>query len=318
MVLMNSTMVPGARRTSAPGESPPTAIVAQVPSEGFAVSSARRAEKLTLIDGTRVTLDRGTSFDVVQQTAQAVVCDLANGAATVEVIPNRPRSFTLRAGDVTVAVIGTLFRVERSGEQTRVSVEHGQVSVTWAGGSQQLRAGERGIFPPSSATDAVPQRESEQAGKASDQKWKQLAQAGDYKAAYQAFQGQSQPLQRVDELMLAADSARLSGHATEAIPHLTRVYREFPRDAQAPLAAFTLGRILADQLGQPMQAAEAFRAARGLSATGPLASDAMAREVECLTQAGNASQARDVAGRYLKLFPQGRHRAQMQKMVTQD
>jgi transmembrane sensor len=206
-----------------------------------------------------------------------------------------------------------VFRVEREGELTHVSVERGHVGVTWPGGNQELRAGQQGTFPPATATDSPAPR-----GSALGQTWTQLAKAGDYKAAYQAFQTQSQPLTGPEELMLAADSARLSGHAAEAIPHLSRVYRDFPRDAQAPLAAFTLGRILADQLGRPSQAAEAFRAARGLSATGPLASDAMAREVECLVQAGNGSQAREVAGSYLKLFPRGRHRAQMQKLADQD
>lgn len=314
-LLVNSASVPSARQAS-------TSTVAQPMATPMPSASVRslpvQGEQLTLVDGTRVTLDRGASFDVVQQTAQAVLCDLASGAATVEVIPNRPRRFTLRAGDVTVAVIGTVFRVERSAEQTQVAVERGHVSVSWAGGSQELRAGERGTFPPSSASDSVPPSDSDEPSRAGDRSWKQLAKAGDYNAAYRAFQQQSQPLQRVEELMLAADSARLSGHAAEAIPHLSRVYREFSRDAQAPLAAFTVGRILADQLGRPMQAAEAFRTARALSSSGPLASDAMAREVECLGQAGNANQARDVASRYLQLFPQGRHRPQMQKLAKQD
>jgi transmembrane sensor len=316
-LLVNSASVPSARQASTSAVRQPIPMATPVPSaEGRSVPAP--GEQLTLVDGTRVTLDRGATFDVVQQTAQAVLCDLASGAATVEVIPNRPRSFTLRAGDVTVAVIGTVFRVERSAEQTQVAVERGHVSVSWAGGSQELRAGERGTFPPSSASDSVPPSDSDEPSRAGDRSWKQLAKAGDYNAAYRAFQQQSQPLQRVEELMLAADSARLSGHATEAIPHLSRVYREFPRDVQAPLAAFTVGRILADQLGRPMQAAEAFRAARALSSSGPLAGDAMAREVECLVQAGNVNQARDVAGRYLKLFPQGRHRPQMQKLAKQD
>jgi len=49
-------------------------------------------------------------------------------------------------------------------------------------------------------------------------------------------------------------------------------------------AAFTLGRVLLDELGRPSEAVDAFPLAR--SSGGPLAEDALAREVEALSRAG--------------------------------
>ena len=63
-----------------------------------------------------------------------------------------------------------------------------------------------------------------------------------------------------EDLMLAADAARLSNHPEQAVGYLRRVTSEHARDSRAPLSAFTLGRVLLSQLSRPGEAAEAFRA----------------------------------------------------------
>jgi transmembrane sensor len=74
----------------------------------------------------------------------------------------------------------------------------------------------------------------------------------------------------------------------------------------APLAAFTLGRVYLDRLGQPDKAAESFDLARRLAPSGSLAQDALAREVEALHKGGNAQKAYVQAREYLRLYPNGR------------
>lgn len=106
--------------------------------------------------------------------------------------------------------------------------------------------------------------------------------------------------------MLASDVARLSGHASDAVDPLRRVMRDHASDPRAPLGAFTLGRVLLDELGRPAEAATAFARARSLAPGGPLEEDALAREVEAWSRAGDTNKAREAADLYLATFPSGR------------
>jgi transmembrane sensor len=109
-----------------------------------------------------------------------------------------------------------------------------------------------------------------------------------------------------DELLLAADVARLAGHPEKAVPFLKRVVDEHPREFCAQLAAFSLGKIELDSLGQPEVAARDFAQARGLAPHGGLAQDALAREVEAWARAGARDRARTRAQEYVRLYPDGR------------
>ena len=106
------------------------------------------------------------------------------------------------------------------------------------------------------------------------------------------------------DLLLAADAARLSGHPSEAVPYLERVLRGHASDPRARLAAFTLGRVLLDELGRPREAVDAFAFAR--SSGGPLAEDALARQVEAVSRAGDVTRSRELARLYQRLYPNGR------------
>ena len=109
----------------------------------------------------------------------------------------------------------------------------------------------------------------------------------------------------VEALMRSADAARRAGHPAQAIPYLRRLLRDHPGDARAPLAAFTLGRILLAELGQPTEAADAFALARRLAPRGPMASHALAREVEAAARSGDAARARRLAETYVAHYPAG-------------
>jgi transmembrane sensor len=122
--------------------------------------------------------------------------------------------------------------------------------------------------------------------------------------------------QSAEELMLAADSARLSGHADEALRFLRRVTQEHGGDSRAPISAFTQGRLLLSQLGRPGEAAEAFALARKLRPSGSLAEDALAREAEARAAAGSSGRARTLATDYLARYPKGKHAATMQRLAT--
>jgi TolA-binding protein len=135
--------------------------------------------------------------------------------------------------------------------------------------------------------------------------WREHADRGDYPAAWAAFEHAATPLDSMEDRLLAGDVARLSGHPAVAVTQLSRAVALYPADPRAPLAAFTLGRVHLEDLGAPREAAQAFARARELSPGGPLAEDALAREVEAWSRAGETETARTRARTYLQRYPRG-------------
>lgn len=326
--LLHSALDP---RQPSPGASVTT------PSEARLVAR-QTDDNLRLRDGSTVRLLDAASRVREQPGvggSRIVSVDLERGGARFQVVRDPSRLFRVQAGMVITEVLGTEFTVERLGEQTRVSVESGRVRVLWPGGHTELGAGERGTFPPeppvelppvvvaepSPSLDRAPAIEPTNRRLRLDEPprkpltklelvdlpdWIALAQDGHFDSAYAALiKRGSDSVRGPAELLLAADVARLSHHPAAAVPLLRRVLREYSRDPRAPLAAFTLGRGLLDELGQPREAAEAFRTVQELDPDGLLAADALTREVEAWSRAGELHAARERALLYLRRYPDG-------------
>ncbi|MEM9195556.1 MAG: FecR family protein, partial [Myxococcota bacterium] len=115
-------------------------------------------------------------------------------------------------------------------------------------------------------------------GATANQPWESLARDGRYGDAFEALEeegGTARLTGSAQELMLAADVARLSGHPRRAVEPLQRTLTHHASDPRAPLAAFTLGRVYLEELGQPREAAAAFARARRMAPRGSLAEDAL-------------------------------------------
>lgn len=275
---------------------------------------------LRLDDGSTVTAVRdSTASDEVAEvkpiliSPQEVELRLLEGAAHFSVTPGRNRQFRVLAGDVVVTVLGTIFDVALGREQVTVSVEQGHVRVEGTAALKELVRGERALFPlHRSAAQPEPKIEFLDLDKPEEHSrirasvsWRDLARKGDYESAYILFERVKHTSLRntPEDLLLAADVARLSGHPSKAVDPLTQVVTGHAEDPRAPLAAFTLGRVLLDQLGRPREAANAFARARLLAPSGSLAEDSLAREVESWSRAGDIEQARAGARRYLSAYP---------------
>lgn len=137
--------------------------------------------------------------------------------------------------------------------------------------------------------------------------WRALADQGRFDEGYGLLLADPAVLRSDDleVLMQAADVARLSGHPGESLAYLRRALEVGAADPRAPMAAFTLGRVLLQELGRPAEAAAAFARCRELAPQGSLASDALAREVESWYRAGDTERARERALEYLRLHPRG-------------
>jgi transmembrane sensor len=257
----------------------------------------------------------------VEVSARAVTLKLESGAAKFSVTADPARPFRVLARNVTVTVLGTVFDVAFEGPGIRVSVERGLVRVDSAGSSRQLKPGETALFadaPPVAPvpTSVVTAPAAPPAPAAQGPSWRVLAQDGDYPAALARLtsDGPTSVRDTPDDLLLAADVARLGGQPARAVSPLERVVSRHTSDSRAPLAAFTLGRTLLDQLGRPREAANAFASARKLAPSGALAQDALAREVESWSRAGETRKAHSRALEYLKLYPLGRRAASVRRL----
>ena len=222
--------------------------------------------------------------------------ELVRGGARFDVVHEKRRTFRVRAGQVTVEVLGTQFVVEESGARVWVAVESGAVRVRWGSSERVLTDGQGGLFPP-----AQPAPDDARAGVPA---WRALADRGDWSRAYAALK-ESELRDAPDDLLRAADVARLSGHPGDAVEPLRQVLAAHRDDPRAELAAFTLGRVLLDELSRPREAAQAFAEARALDDDGPLAGDALAREVEAWAAAGDRRRAHARAEEYLQRYPDG-------------
>jgi hypothetical protein len=267
-------------------------------------------------DGSRVELrDAQTKIRVRPDAASVVRVDLQNGSGRFFVVRDPARTFEVIAGSVTVAVVGTEFEVELRGEQTWVSVNSGTVRVSWAAGSELLSVAESGLFPPAPPVSEPIAPSGSAAVGASPVLQAYRASVGrrDYGEAYAVLSRHPGIVgDSVDDLLTAADVARLSGHGDEAVPYLTRVEAAHPHDGRAPLAAFTLGRTLMG-LGRTREAEQAFGRVRAHWPQSPLAEDALVHQIEAAARSGDLDRARKLADVYDQEYPQGRRRSEARR-----
>lgn len=304
-----------------------------------AIAGPRSAHKLRLSDGSSAELvGERSELEVIHNSSTHVELRLLSGRAHFAVVPNAHRSFTVAVHPYRIEVIGTEFDVARSERQVEVRVEHGKVRVYGPQGAKDVAAGQVAHFDarpgqaaaeaidpaaddlePEPAVDDEPEPDHEaHPGRARARSsaakrrtgplpsWRSLSQSGDYEAAFASLSRGEVVEDDPAALMDAADAARLSNHPQSAVQYLERVVQNHGSSPVAPLAAFTLGRVYLDRLGQPDRAAQAFELSRALAPNGSLAQDALAREVEALSKGGNAHKAYLRAQKYLERYPNGR------------
>jgi transmembrane sensor len=307
-----------------PAHKPSSATAARAP-EASASARAPATETRFRDGSTATALTQGAVLELraASDTEMAVVAK--SGSFRFDVVPNPARQFVVEAGSVTVRVLGTRFVVGQEDHRVQVSVERGRVEVTWPEGRTELQATESGWFPPLpngqetaavlSAAGPAPSTVPSPHASSQHSRFVELTRNGDYQGAYAIIDQAPQLFgSSAEDLMMAADAARLSNHPRQAVGYLQRITKEHPSDSRAPLAAFTLGRIYMSQLGEPAAAARAFALVRQLAPAGALVEDAWAREAEALSQAGQHDAAQKLVEAYLKRYPSGRRSESLRQL----
>ncbi len=318
----------------------------------MALADAPQPSLVQLPDGSSVNARSSDArVETVAVSPTGVSLRLQAGSARFSVTPNANRPFRVMARDVTVTVLGTVFSVTLDERGVRVDVERGRVRVEAPHERRVLAVGESASFesaPPAEPETAVDPSSAVEAHAAdahaadahaadallsgaeanarpeptlraepvTQPSWRALAKEQKYAAALARLtaEGANAVRDTPEDLLLAADVARLGGRPDRAVAPLQRVIADHAFDPRAPLAAFTLGRTLLEQLGRPRDAAQAFATARRLDRGGALTQDARAREVESWAGAGDAEQAHSRALEYLKLYPSGRRLAAVRRL----
>ncbi len=293
--------------------------------------------------GALVTVAAGAHLDVLERSDRKVTLALRRGLSRFDIRPGGTRSFRVECAGVTVEVVGTRFSVQRTEEAVRVEVQRGRVLVRGANVPDQVQALDAGQSvvialtaslptdtgdtrprvnaPASHASASAVSRASAtpfaSAHTASDSEggaWRRAATQQNWQGAWQTLgaAGVVREAARADnvrDLLALADVARLSGHPGDALVPLRQILSRHPDDPRTALAAFTLGRVLLDALGQPVQAAAAFERALALTLPAALAEDAAARLVQAHARAGALTQAKAAADAYRHRYPTGRRTA---------
>jgi len=315
--------------------------------ELVAMGAGATAGEIALSDGSRIRLSPGAHLEPLESSGTTFSAIVTQGRADFEVRPGGPRHWVIECGLATVEVVGTSFSCDRQPGRLRLVVHHGAVLVRGErvpDRARRLLAGEsldlaedahrptpapddpfeipalpdlQGASNAEPSADLVRGEEAKARGRmASARSWRELARRGRHGEAFSVLGtvGLRRESKRlgVNDLFALADVARLSGHPADAVVPLERIVTDFANDARAPLAAFALGRLELDSLGQAQASASAFRKALALGIPSGLREDVRARLVEAYVRSGDAGAARRAADAYADEFPNGRHRQAIQ------
>jgi transmembrane sensor len=305
------------------------------------VPSHPEEQRLSLNDGTRITLAPGASLEPFVNSDNAVVIKQSLGRVVYDVAPGGPRRWTIECGLAAVEVVGTSFEIERAETRVRVAVQRGTVLVRGdtvpdrvvrlaADTSIEVRAaavpgaalpGPSASSPPEPASPGRPRIGSSSAAASStpNARWRQLAAQGDHDKAYAELGRGGIALESrtaaVEDLFSLSDVARLSGHAEAAVDPLQRIVADHANDPRAPLAALTLGRIQLRSLARPAAAARSLEQAIALGVPSGIAEEAYALLIESLSKAGDTGGVRAAYARFVARFPESRRAETLRRWV---
>jgi transmembrane sensor len=230
-------------------------------------------------DGSRIEAEPGARVEALASTPGELALLVRRGRARFVVTPGGPRRWSIDARGVRVEVVGTVLSVEASERVVRVGVEVGVVLVRssllpdgvrrlTAGQDVELaleRAAREPVEPALSELPITGPLVSEPLEQPAPSPSTAPARTTRSRAAARRSPPtpavpSSQPSDAARELWARADAARAASQPELAIELLEQLLREHPDDAQAPLGAFTLGTVLAEQR-EPERAVRAFRRA---------------------------------------------------------
>jgi transmembrane sensor len=283
------------------------------PKEPVAVATA--SETIALVDGSKVTFPSGSRLTVASATPEKVRIELASGEASFDVTHVEGRSFVVHALGHDVTVVGTQFLVRARESVLTVEVRRGRVRVNGPAGEHILDAGQSWSARVDTSAELAPApSESSTAIElgTNDAPPVEAPAASARPPAPPRGAGSGLP-EDAKELLARATAARAAGKPRDAATALDAIRKNHRSDPRAGLAAFELGRLRLDTLGDPAGAAEAFSDAIVIAPNASFREDAEARRIEALEGAGDLGRCAAARTQYLSHFPNGLHAKQVER-----
>ncbi|HMJ15860.1 MAG TPA: FecR domain-containing protein [Polyangiaceae bacterium] len=293
--------------------------------DGAVLETEGAGSAVLLGDGSRIELYSQTKLSVHTSDGETRLT-LQRGGASFDVTHAEGRSFRVSLGSVDVKVVGTRFSVREvqlpsGARHVEVAVARGLVEASSGASVARLGPGQSWSVPfkavesttvamkpppapaaalsPSAAPPAPEREEPAAAGSAAP-------------ASPRSQDTPAPPSADAKQLFETANRARAAGNASGAAEGYRALLDQYPRDPRAALAAFELGRLQMDRLGQPAQAISSLRRAVASSSGGGFREDAMARLVTAHAATGARAACLRARGAYLKQYPNGVHRTTVQ------
>jgi TolA-binding protein len=278
-----------------------------------ALETAGDAMAMGLDDGSRLEIAAHTKVRVTGNDPQSMALDLDHGRVDCDITPRPGRRFTVAAAGVTVRVKGTKFGVELAPARDRVDVDvdRGVVEVTWQDQHRDLAAGERWSIDlrhpeanvaASAATTATNETPEPSAPSEAD-----AAPSESSKATSASARPSHETAPGARELLDLGNAARRAGDIAGAARAYEELLTLHPTDGRAGLAAFELGRLKMDRLGDVKGAIQALQKAVMMAPGAGFREDAMARLVEAYARAGAVDRCKSAQSAYLSSYPNGVH-----------
>jgi transmembrane sensor len=299
--------------------------------DGAVLDSGGDRMSVSLGDGSRIELERASRVLVHEGSTRSVLLEMPRGGAHFDVPHVEGRSFEVLTEGVRVRVVGTRFSVITTdvpgGHLVTVSVERGAVVAGPESGGEPVRIGEgetwstvRPMAPavqPAAKAPAMPPP-LEPAAKA-EPSHAVAAEGEPPVVGRTAPEAAARVTARAaveitaQELFEKANAARQGGDARGAATAYDSLLRHYPSDARAGLAAFELGRLKMDQLGDLPGAVAALGRAVTLAPGPGFREDALARLVRAYDTLGNSQGCGAAQKQYLGSYPNGVHAAAVRK-----
>jgi ferric-dicitrate binding protein FerR (iron transport regulator) len=297
----------------------PSVASSQASSE---IQSGPGERRLTLEGGVEATLGR------------ASVMRLEDGAPRVEggevrfSVPHRApgHPFVVRAEGYRVVVVGTRFGISVDRQSVGVDVDEGIVEV-WEASTERrlarLTPGEAWHSPepaedaaraPVTAADPSAVRLSaghHHAGKRAGGRTLALASPGETGSAMERVSAPEAPAATGEAA--AARAALASGDANKAL----QLYRALAQGTgpSAENAAYEIGKVLNERMGQPANAIGAWRRYRAANPDGILRVEADVSIIETLARIGDSDEALTEATEFLRRHPDSERRAEIARLA---
>ncbi len=293
---------------------------------------------------------RGRIADVSPRGASVV---LEDGAVHVEVNHLPGAEWSVQAGPYRIAVLGTVFDVRWSDETLEVRLRRGSIvvhgplaagEITLLAGQVlvahpdgELRVGSIGeaglgraqavVKPPASSTSVstrtapVPVASTTAAAPPTEPRpgWGARVAAGDYAAVLDAADARGVETTLAEaslaDLVALGDAARYKGRTELARRALVAQRARFRGSSAATAAAFLLGRLSEDSLGQGAAAIVYYDQYLAESPAGAFAAEALGRKMIALKRSGGVEAAAPSATDYLARFPGGPYAASAREIL---